>query len=189
MREQQLAAEREQRLEDGLEQVRRALREQDSDQALAILRPLRSDYADHPEFRRLLIAATWQERQRTVAPAEAALREVRSRAGRGDPEWAMARLAEVDLAGLPDDLGRQLVAVWLDTCFKVVQQRGWHEPLWYVPPRTRGVVILARAMSDADYQVVKSVGLDGWTEGEVVTSVAVLRAARPLEERKRTRRK
>ena len=185
--EQLLAAQREQRLADSLEQARQALRQQDSDQALAILRPLRAEYPDDAELHRLLIAATWQERQRVVAPAETALREARSRAGRNEPEWAMARLAGVGVDGLPEELGRQIVAVWLDMCFKVVQQRGWHAPLLHAPMRMRGVV-LARPTPGADHQVVSVLGLDGWTEGESVTSAAVLRATRPLEERKRTRR-
>jgi hypothetical protein len=187
-RTQQQADERERRLAEGLERASQALRLQDPEQAMAILRPLRTDHPDHPELRRLLGTAAWQEQQRVVVPAEAALRETRSRAGRDEPEWAMARLAGVPVVGLPDDLGRQLLAVWLDACFTVVQQRGWHEPRLYVPQRMSGVV-LARETATSDYQVVSALGLPDWNVGDAVTSAVVLRAARPLEERKRTRRR
>jgi hypothetical protein len=99
----------------------------------------------------------------------------------------MARLAGLAVVGLPDDLGRQLLAVWLDTCFTVVRQRGWHEPLLYMPRRMCGAV-LARETAASDYQVVSALGAAVFSAGRAVTSAAVLRAARPLEERKRTPR-
>jgi hypothetical protein len=133
-------AERVQRLTAGLEQAGQALRQEQPEQALAVLQPLGAEFPGHPELRRALDAAAWQLRRRAVAPAEDALREVRSRAYRQDLEWAMPRLASVAMDDVPEDLARQLFGIWSDLCLKVVQQRGWHDPLRDAPQTSRGVV-------------------------------------------------
>jgi hypothetical protein len=168
-----------------LEQARQALRQEQPEQALRALQPLSAEFPDHPELRRALDAAGWQLRRRAVAPAEDALRDVRSRAYRLDPERTMTRLAGVAMDGVPEDLARQLFGIWSDVCLKVVQQRGWHEPLRYAPQTSRGVV-LARQTVDGPYEVVSALGLPDWHVGQVVTSAGVLRAARPLQERRRS---
>ncbi len=185
-REQQRDAERAGRLAAGLEQARQALRQEQPEQALRVLQPLRAEFPGDPELRRALDAAGWQQRRRAVAPAEEALRDLRSRACRQDPEQAMARLASVTMDGVPEDLARQLFGIWSDVCLKVVEQRGWHDPLRYAPQTSRGVT-LARQTAEGAYEVVSVLGLPNWQVGQVVTSSGVLRAARPLQERRRSR--
>jgi DNA segregation ATPase FtsK/SpoIIIE-like protein len=181
--ERRRSAEREQRLVRGLEAADQALRGQQVDDALAILTPLARDFPDHEQVRRALSTASWQARRKLVAPAEEALREVRSRAGRQDPEWAMTRLAGVGMDGLPEDLARQLFGIWSDLCLTVVRQRGWHDPHRDAPQTSRGVVF-ARQTPDEAYQVVSVLGRDDWRVGDTVTSLP--RTARPLGEPKRS---
>jgi len=184
-REQQRDVERAQRLTIGLEQAREVLRQEQPEQALAILHPLSTEFPGDPELRRALDAATWQLRRRAVAPAEEALRDLRSRAYRQDAERALARLTSVGMDDVPEELARQLFGIWSDLCLKVVQQRGWHDALRYAPQTSRGVV-LARQTAQGPYEVVSALGLPEWHVGQVVTSAGVLRSARPLQERRRS---
>jgi hypothetical protein len=184
-KERQREAERAQRLAAGLERAGQALRQEQPEQALAILQPLSAEFPGQPELRRALDAAAWQLRRRGVAPAEEVLRDLRSRAYRQDPERAMARLASLTMDEMPEDLARQVFGIWSDICLKVVQQRGWHDPLRYAARTSRGVV-LARQTPEGAYEVVSALGLPDWHVGQIVTSSGVLRAARPLRERRRS---
>jgi hypothetical protein len=184
-REQQRGAERARQLAAGLERASHALRQEQPEQALAILQPLSADFPGHPDLRRAIDAAAWQLRRRAVAPAEEALREVRSRAYRQDPERAMARLASVVMDDVPEDLARQLFGIWSDLCLKVVHQRGWHDPLRDAPQTSRGVVF-ARQAPDGPHEVVSALGRPEWRVGQVVTARDLPKTARPLQERRRS---
>ena len=184
-RERQRDAERAQRLAAGLEHARQALRQELPEQALGILQPLSVEFPDDPELRRALDAAAWQLRRRVLAPAEEALREVRSRAYRQDPERAMARLASVAMDEVPEDLARQVFGIWSDLCLKVVQQRGWDDPLRDAPQASRGVVF-ARQTPDSPHEVVSALGRPEWRVGQVVTPPDLPKTARPLKERRRS---
>ena len=179
------AAARAQRLADGLERASQALHREQPEEALALLRPLAAAFPADTEVHRLLDTAAWQTRRQVVAPAEEALRDVRSRTYRQDPEQAMERLAGVAMDGLPDDLARQMFGIWSELCLKVVQRRGWIDAQRYAPRTSRGVAF-ARATPEGPFQVVSALGLSDWHEGDTVTSPGVLRIARPLQERKRT---
>lgn len=179
------AAARAQRRAEALERASQALHREQPEEALALLRPLAAACPTDTAVHRLLDTAAWQTRRRVVAPAEEALRDVRSRAYRQDPEQATARLASVAMDGLPDDLARQMFGIWSELCLKVVRQRGWIDPERYAPRTSRGMVF-ARATAEGPFQVVSALGLSDWHAGDTVTSPAVLRTARPLQERKRT---
>jgi hypothetical protein len=184
-RERRRDAERAERLAAGLEQAREALRQEQPEQALRVLQPLRTQFPDAPELRRTLDAAYWQLRRRVAAPVEEALHDVRSRAYRLDPERAMTRLAGVEMDGVPEDLARQLFGIWSDVCLTVVKHRGWNEPLRDAPETSRGVVF-ARPTLDGSYAVLSALGRPEWHEGQVVEADALPKTARPLQERRRS---
>ena len=67
----------------------------------------------------------WRERQRLVGPAEDALRDIVRRPYRDDPAATVARLASVQVDGLPYDLARRVFGLWSNACARLVEQRGW----------------------------------------------------------------
>ena len=125
----------------------------------------------------------WQSQQVLVGPAQAALRDVRERAYRDDPERAVGRLSGVTIDGLPEDLARQVFGAWSNACYHLVQLRGWHEPQRYSPATSRGAV-LARRTPEGPDEVLSALGMGpGWRVGDIVTDARILRAARPLRAR------
>jgi len=123
----------------------------------------------------------WRERQRLVVPAEDALRDVLRRPYRDDPEATVARLASVQMDGLPDDLARRVFGLWSNACAQLVQQRGWHEPYRYAPATSRGVVF-ARSTPEGPYEVVSALGSPEWQPGQLVVG-SLPRGARELATR------
>lgn len=175
--------ERAERLSRGLAAARQALRDDRPEEARAILAPLARDFPSSDELQSVMDVVRWQSQQLLVGPAQAALREVRERAYRDDPERAVARVSAVSIEGLPDNLARQVFGVWSNACYHLVRQRGWHEPLRYSPATSRGVV-LARRTPEGPYEVVSTLGMGpDWRVGDEVTATGVLRAARPLQAR------
>ena len=179
---QRAQAERAARLASELAAVREALASDRLDAAQRLLEPLVREFPDDHDVRKQADIVGWRLRQRQVAPAEAALRDVLRRPYRDDPEAAVARLAEVDTNGLPDDLARRLFGLWSNTCYRVVQQRGWHTPKRHAPFTSRGIVF-ARPTPEGPDTTVSALGMPEWRPGDIVTDQRVLRAARPLEPR------
>src|SRR5919202_3898157 len=142
--------ERAARLEDGIAAARKALTAGRLDEARQLLAPLTRDFPSNDRVQSVLDIVRWQAQQLVVGPAQEALREARGRVLRDDPEWAMGRLAGIQMNGLPEDLARQVFGVWSNGCCYLVQQRGWHEPRRYSPATSRGVV-LARRTAEGPY--------------------------------------
>jgi hypothetical protein len=150
------------------------------DEAQRQLEWLAREFPDHDDVRSKADVIRWRLRQRLVAPAEAALRDVVRRPYRDDPEATAAHLAELHIDGLPEDLARRVFGLWSNACARVVQQRGWHAPRRYAPATSRGV-IFARPTPGEPFQVVSVLGLTDWRPGELVTAQHVVQAARQLE--------
>ena len=175
--------ERAARLSRGIAAARQALRDGQPERAREILAPLARDFPTSDEVQSVMDVIRWQSQQVLVGPAQAALRDVRERTYRDDPERAVGRLSGVTIDGLPEALARQVFGVWSNACYQVVQQRGWHAPLRYSSATSRGVV-LARREQDSTYEVVSALGMGPeWQAGQPVTAPGVLRAARRLEAR------
>jgi hypothetical protein len=179
---QRAQAERTTRLASGLAAVHEALAADRLDAAERLLEPLVREFPDDHDVHKQVDIVRWRSRQRQVGPAEATLRDVLSRPYRDDPEAAVTRLAEVDMDGLPDDLARRLFGLWSNTCYRVVQQRGWHQPRRHAPFTSRGM-IFARPTPDEPNTTVSALGMPDWRPGDIVTDQRVLRASRPLESR------
>jgi len=179
---QRAEAERASRLDSGLAALHQALAADQLDGAQRLLDPLMREFPDHAEVRRRADALRWRLRQRLVAPAETALQEIVRRPFREDPEAVMARLAELNMDNLPEDLARRVFGLWSNACYRVVQQRGWLEPKRHAPFSSRGM-IHARPMSDGPATTVSSLGMPEWRPGDVVKDQRVLRGSRPLEPR------
>jgi len=177
---QRSEAERASRLASGLAAVHQALAADQLDDAQRLIEPLMREFSDEAEVRRRADALRWRVRQRKVEPAEAALRDIIRRPYRDDPEAAVARLAELKMEDLPEDLGRRVFGLWSNACLKLVQQRGWLEPRRYAPFTSRGVVH-ARPTTEGSATTVSSLGMPDWRPGDVVKDQRVLRASRPLE--------
>jgi hypothetical protein len=174
--------ERAARLANGIAAAKQAHREGRLDDARALLAPLARDFPTNQEIQSVLDAVRWQALHVRTAPAEEALSAVVRRPYRDDPEAAVARLAAVDMQGLPEDLARRIFGVWSKTCLNLVRQSGMHDPRRYSAATSRGVII-ARRTPDGPYQVVSALGLDGWQIGEEVKAERIIDAARPLLDR------
>lgn len=175
--------ERAARLAGGIAAARQALTAGRLDEARQLLAPLARDFPSHDQVQSVLDIIKWQAQQLVVGPAQDALREASGRALRQDPEWAVGRLAGIQMDGLPETLARQVFGVWSNACWHLVQQRGWHEPQRYSPATSRGAV-LARRTPESPDEVVSCVGMGPtWHVGDVVTDARILRAARPLQAR------
>jgi hypothetical protein len=166
--------ERAARLERGLIAIDDALNANELDQAGAHLRSLGAGFASNPEVQRRADILRWRMRRRLVEPAEAALRDVSRRGYRDDPEAALARLAEVRTEHLPEDLARRIFGVWSNTCWHVVQARGWQDPRRDTPGTSRGA-IWART-SEGVYEVVSSFNHPRWQSGQTVPERVALAA-------------
>jgi hypothetical protein len=173
-------AERTARLNGGLAAVNRALGDNDLDEAQRALAPVFREFPDNPHVRRLADRLRWLLQHRLVAPAEEALQELARRPFREDPERAILRLASLDIGNLPEELARRVFGLWTNACYRVVEQRGWHDPKRYAPFTSHGIVIAQPAPGEPE-TVVSSLGLPDWKPGDVVQDVRILRAARPLE--------
>ena len=113
-----------------------------------------------------------------VDAVEEALRSAR-REYRRDPSATVARLAELDIDGLPETINRQLFGEWARACSRLCRDRQLLHPLRYAPDPGRGVV-LAREREDRPYAVVSALGMgEGWQPGTTVSERLVQRA-RPL---------
>jgi hypothetical protein len=172
--------ERATRLADGIAAARSALAGGRLDEARQLLAPLARDFPTDDQLQSVLDVVRWRAQQMLVGPAQSALREIRGRVLRDDPQRAIARLADVKIEGLPEDLARQVFGVWSNACFQFVQQRGWHEPLRYSVVTSRGA-IMVRHTADSPHEVLSALGMGPeWYAGKVVTDEDLLRAARPL---------
>jgi len=179
---QRSEAERATRLDGGLAALHQALAADQLDNAQRLLEPLMREFPDHAEVRRRADALRWRLRQRLVEPAETALQEIVRRPFRDDPEAVMARLADLSMDNLPEDLARRVFGLWSNACYRVVQHRGWLEPKRHAPFSSRGM-IHARPMSDGPATTVSSLGMPEWRPGDIVKDQRVLRGSRPLEPR------
>jgi len=173
-------AERAGRLASGLAAVHQTLAADKLDEAQRLLEPLAREFPDNAQLVSRADALRWRLRQRKVEPAETALRDIVRRPYRDDPEATVARVAELNMDKLPEDLGRRVFGLWSNACFKLVQQRGWHEPRRHAPATSRGM-IFGRPTPEAPDTVLSSLGLPEWRPGDLVTDRRVLRASRPLE--------
>jgi hypothetical protein len=172
--------ERGARLSDGIAAARSALADGRMDEARQLLAPLARDFPTNDQVQSVLDVVRWRAQQMVVGPAQSALRDIRGRVLRDDPDGAIARLADVKIDGLPEELARQVFGVWSNACFQLIQQRGWHEPLRYSVVTSRGAV-LVRHSTDSPHEVLSAVGMGpDWYIGKVVTDERLLRVARPL---------
>ena len=171
----QAETERADRLARGLAAVNEALTHDRLDEAQKLLEPLAREFSDDATVRSRADTIRWQLRQRIVAPAESALRDVLRRPYRDDPEAAVARLAELHTSALPDDLARRVFGLWSNACFRVVQLRGWHEPHREAPLPSRGAV-WARPELDAPWKVVSSLDEPKWQPGQTVPERIAVKA-------------
>jgi len=175
--------ERAARLANGIAAARQALTAGRLDEARQLLAPLARDFPSNDQVQSVLDIVKWQAQQVVVGPAQEALRETRGRVLRDDPDWALGRLAAVQIDGLPEMLARQVFGVWSNACYALVQQRGWHAPQRYSAATSRGAV-LARRAPEGPAEVVSCLGMGPtWHVGDVVTDARILRAARPLQPR------
>ncbi len=175
-------SERAARLSSGLVAIDDALAADRLDQARRLLEPLAREFADDARVRTKVDVVRWRLRQRQIEPAETALRDALRRPYRDDPEAAVARLAEINMDGLPDDLARRVFGLWSNACARAVQQRGWLEPRRHAPLTSRGMVF-ARPTADDSNRVASVLGVSDYQPGDPVTDQRVIRASRPLEAR------
>ena len=144
----------------------RALGRDELDEAEHLVEQLFGEFADHAELRRKRDVVRWRLRNRLVAPAEEALRDVARRAYRDDPEATVTRLAEVHTEGLPDDLARRVFGVWSNACWQLVKARGWQDARREAPGISRGAIWACTP--GGLYEVVSSLGHPRWQTGQIV---------------------
>jgi hypothetical protein len=176
---QRAEAERDERLASGLAALKQALAIDNLDQAQKLLEPLTHEFADNADVKSLADRTRWRVRHALVAPAEEALHDVVRRPYRDNPEAVVARLADLHIHDLPEDLGRRIFGVWSNACYSVVQQRGWQNPQRYAPFTSRGMVY-ARPTPAGPDTVVSSLGMPEWQPADVVTDQRVLKTSRRL---------
>jgi len=179
---QRAETERAARLANGIASARQARHEGRLDEARELLVSLVGDFPSNQEIKSVLEAVRWQAHHLRVAPAEEALNDVSRRPYRDNPEAAAARLATVDMEGLPDDLARRVFGLWSKHCFYIARQSGLLEPKRYSPATSRGLV-MAQRTPDERFRVFSVLGVTGWEIGQEVTDPRILAAARPLRER------
>jgi len=168
-------AERADSVTTGVTAVHQALSRDDVDEAHELLQPLAREFPDNVDVRRMVDVVRWRLRNRMVAPAEAALRDISHPPYRDDPEATLTRLADVRTGGLPEDLARRVFGLWSNACFRAVQQRGWQEPRREAPVTSRGTV-WARPEKDGPYRVVSSLDEPKWRVGDRVPEHIATRA-------------
>jgi hypothetical protein len=159
--------ERAERISTVLAAVDHALGRDDLDDAHRLIDPLTRQFPNDADVRRKVDIVQWRLRNWLTAPAEAALRDVSRRPLRNDAEAALARLAELRTSGLPNDLARRVFGLWSNASYRVVQQRGWHEPRREAPHTSRGAV-WARPEPGGPYEVVSSLDDPNWRPGQLV---------------------
>jgi hypothetical protein len=103
---------------------------------------------------------------------EDALREAR-RLHRREPREALHRLEAVDLAGMPEELVRQVYGCWLDACRRLKLDNAVH----YSPAFGKGAVLTPD--SDERLEVASAIGLQHWQAGARFARSG-LRGIRPL---------
>ena len=161
-----LEAERATRLSAGLVAVDRALGRDELDEAEQVVEHLAGEFGDHVDVRRKRDVVRWRLRNRLLAPAEEALRDVARRTYRDDPQATVKRLAEVHTEGLPEDLARRVFGVWSNACWQLVEARGWLDARREAPAISRGAV-WARTPG-GPYEVVSSLNDPRWQTGQIV---------------------
>jgi hypothetical protein len=173
------AAERAGRLSGLLAAGRAALEASRLEEAGKLLGAAVNEFPGEPEVASLQQILHQREADVKTRAAEAALAFAR-REHRRDPQAAVERLSALDVDGLPDELGRQLLGAWLRACARLCRERGLADPLRYAPRLGRGVLLVR----DGDRYVVGSALGAGaaWPAGAPVGE-AVLRRARPLVQR------
>ena len=172
-------AKRARRLSEALAEVQMALQAGRVEEAKELLESVASDYPDSSEIASLREMIVQRELSVKLNAAEEALWEVR-RNLRRDAEAAVAHLEDLDVAGLPEALAKQVFGEWARACSRLCRERGFTAPLRYSPDLGRGAVI-ARESSDACYTVVSALGMEpSWTPGSVVGERQI-RRARPLQ--------
>ncbi len=171
-------AERARRLSDGLAQARSALESSRLEEAKALLGPLAKDNPDSADVTSLSEIIARRELTVKVNAAENAIRAAR-REYRHDPVAAVARLAALEIDGLPDALARQVFGEWARACSRICRDRMLIDPLRYAPDPGCGA-ILAREREGAPYTVVSALGMEAlWQPGSAVPE-RLLQRARPL---------
>jgi hypothetical protein len=170
------------RRSSGIEAAKQAQREGRLDDARAILAPLADDCPNDQQIQSALESVRWQIQHLRTAPAEEALSAIVRRPYRDDPQAAVARLAALDIHGMPEDLARRVFGVWSKTCLKLVRQSGMQEPRRHSSATSRGL-IFARRSPEAPYVIVSALGLPGWQIGDEVKDKRIMEASRPLQDR------
>jgi len=122
-----------------------------------------SDFQQSPAH----YAAAQQPPEASSTTKRCLVRDVLRRPYRDDPEATVARLASVQMDGLPDDLAPRVFGLWSNACAQLIQQRGWHQPYRYAPATSRSVVF-ARSAPEGPYEVVSALGSPDWQPGQLV---------------------
>jgi hypothetical protein len=177
---QRAQSERRDQLVKRLAALDEALAAEHLDDAARLVDQLVRQFPDDADVHKKADMVRWRIRNRLVAPAEEALRQVFRRSLRDEPEAVVTRLVELDPRKLPEELARRIFGVWSNACYGLVQQRGWFSPRRYAPFIGRGM-IFARPTVDGPDTVVSSLGMPEWQPGTLVEDPLVVQASRPLE--------
>ncbi len=170
-------AERARRLQDGLAAVQAVLAAGQFQEAGAMLGPLAKDHPDSADVPSLRDIIRRRAQAVKVSAAEEALRTAR-RTYRQAPAEAVARLQDLDIRDLPEDLLRQIKGIWAAACARLCHVRGVTAPLLrYLPAPAHGLVVARE--QEGCYRVVGALGAHDWTAGSLVPET-FLRQARPL---------
>ena len=170
-------AERAGRLSGALAEASEALRAGRLEEARALAGSVSTEDPGNADAASLMSMIAQRVAAVKSVAAEEALWAVR-RELRRSPAEAVARLAGLDVDGLPTPLAAQVFGEWARACARLCRERGIAEPLRYAPDPGRGAV-LARE-SGGEYVVVSALGMGpAWKIGSVVGERQA-RRARPL---------
>jgi len=158
--------------------ARKALDAGRFEEAQALLGPLAKEHPGNAQITSLQTIIARLRASVKATAAEDALWAAR-RDYRHDPAAAVARLAALDVDGLPEPLARQVFGQWARACRRRCERDGTGDALRYAPRVGRGAVLIRRT-PDEPYVVLSAIGMgDVWAAGTVVSERTV-RCARPL---------